>query len=50
MGIYIFLDFIKYYDLICLIFRDVFLYGCFIKGDLENKNYGSLRKVSYEMC
>lgn len=49
MGISIFPDFIKHYDLIRSILRDVFLYGCFSKGDLENKNHGSLRKVSYEM-
>lgn len=48
-GISIFPDFIKHYDLIRSILRDVFLYGCFSKGDLENKNHGSLRKVSYEM-
>ncbi|WP_459478142.1 WYL domain-containing protein [Clostridium saccharoperbutylacetonicum] len=49
MGIYIFPDFIKHYDLIRSILRDVFLYGCFSKGDLENKKHGSSRKVSYEM-
>ncbi|OOM05891.1 hypothetical protein [Clostridium saccharobutylicum] len=49
MAIYIFPDFIKHYDLIRSILRDVFLYGCFTKDDLENKNYGSSRKVSYEM-
>ena len=49
MGISIFPDFIKHYDLIRSILRDVFLYGCFSKGDLENKNHGSSRKVSYEM-
>ena len=25
------------------------MYGCFSKGDLENKNHGNSRKVSYEM-
>lgn len=49
MGVYIFPDFIKHYDLIRSILRDVFLYGCFSKCDLENKNHGSSRKVSYEM-
>ncbi|WP_017210426.1 helix-turn-helix transcriptional regulator [Clostridium beijerinckii] len=49
MGISIFPDFIKHYDLIRSILRDVFLYGCFSKGDLESKNHGSSRKVSYEM-
>lgn len=45
----IFPDFIKHYDIIRSILRDVFLYGCFSKSDLENKKHGSLRKVNYEM-
>lgn len=49
MGVVIFPDFIKHYDIIRSILRDVFLYGCFSKSDLENKNHGSSRKVSYEM-
>lgn len=42
-------DFIKHYDMIRSILRDVFLYGCFSKSDLENKNNNSSRKISYEM-
>ncbi|GKX65958.1 helix-turn-helix transcriptional regulator [Inconstantimicrobium mannanitabidum] len=42
-------DFIKHYDLIRSILRDIFLYGCFSRSDLESKNHGSSRKVSYEM-
>lgn len=49
MEVVIFPDFIKHYDIIRSILRDVFLYGCFSKSDLENKNRGSSRKVSYEM-
>lgn len=49
MEVVIFPDFIKHYDIIRSILRDVFLYGCFSKSDLENKNHGSSRKVSYEM-
>lgn len=44
-----FTDFIKHYDLIRSILRDVFLYGCFSRDDYENKKRGSSRKVSYEM-
>ncbi|MDS0525263.1 WYL domain-containing protein [Clostridium sp. SHJSY1] len=44
-----FADFIKHYDLIRSILRDVFLYGCFSREDYENKNRGSSRKVSYEI-
>lgn len=42
-------EFIKHYDMIRSILRDVFLYGCFSKSDLENKNNKSSRKISYEM-
>lgn len=42
-------DFIKHYDTIRTILRDVFLYGCFSNSDLENKNKSSSRKISYEM-
>lgn len=42
-------DFIKHYDTIRTILRDIFLYGCFSKSDLENKNRKSSRKISYEM-
>ncbi|WP_294378351.1 YafY family protein [uncultured Clostridium sp.] len=42
-------DFIKHYDIIRSILRDVFLYGCFSKSELENKNKNSSRKISYEM-
>ena len=42
-------DFIKHYDTIRSILRDVFLYGCFSKSDLESKNKNSSRKISYEM-
>ncbi len=38
-------DFIKHYDMIRSILRDVFLYGCFSKSDLENKNNNSSRKI-----
>ncbi|SHH63870.1 helix-turn-helix transcriptional regulator [Clostridium intestinale] len=44
-----FADFIKHYDLIRSILRDVFLYGCFSRDDYESKKRGSSRKVSYEM-
>lgn len=42
-------DFIKHYDMIRSILRDVFLYGCFSKSTLENKNKNSIRKINYEM-
>lgn len=42
-------DFVKHYDIIRSILRDVFLYGCFSKSELENKNKNSSRKISYEM-
>ena len=42
-------DFIKHYDIIRSILRDVFLYGCFSKSELENKNMNSSRKISYEI-
>lgn len=42
-------DFIKHYDIIRSILRDVFLYGCFSKSELESKNMNSSRKISYEI-
>lgn len=42
-------DFIKHYNIIRSILRDIFLYGCFSKIELENKNMNSSRKISYEM-
>lgn len=44
-----FSDFIKHYDIIRNILRDVFLYGCFSREGLECKRNISSRKVSYEM-
>ncbi len=44
-----FSDFIKHYDNIRCILRDIFLYGCFSREDLENKSLVSSRKVSYEI-
>lgn len=44
-----FSDFIKHYNSIRRILRDVFLYGCFSKEELENKSVVSARKVSYEI-
>lgn len=44
-----FSDFIKHYNNIRGILRNVFLYGCFSRGGLENKNVVSSRKVSYEI-
>ena len=44
-----FADFIKHYDNIRSILREIFLYGCFSREDYENKKIGSSRKVSYEM-
>lgn len=41
-------DFIKHYNIIRAILRDVFLYGCFSREDLEVKRKLSSRKVSYE--
>lgn len=42
-------DFIKHYDIIRAILRDVFLYGCFSREDLGDKRKLSSRKVSYEI-
>lgn len=42
-------DFIKHYNIIRAILRDVFLYGCFSREDLEGKRKLSSRKVSYEI-
>ncbi|URZ05480.1 WYL domain-containing protein [Clostridium felsineum] len=42
-------DFIKHYNIIRDILRDVFLYGCFSREDLEEKRNMSSRKISYEM-
>lgn len=44
-----FSDFIKHYDIIRCILRDIFLYGCLSREELENKSYVSSRKVSYEI-
>ena len=44
-----FSDFIKHYDNIRCILRDIFLYGCFSREELENKSLVSSRKVSYEI-
>lgn len=44
-----FSDFIKHYESIRCILRDIFLYGCFSREELENKSYVSSRKVSYEI-
>lgn len=44
-----FADFIKHYDNIRSILREMFLYGCFSREDYENKKIGSSRKVSYEI-
>ncbi|MDP4178589.1 MAG: WYL domain-containing protein, partial [Bacillota bacterium] len=44
-----FSDFIKHYNIIRSILRDVFLYGCFSREGLEGKRKLSSRKVSYEI-
>lgn len=44
-----FSEFIKHYDNIREILRDVFLYGCFSREALEEKNGKSTRKLKYEM-
>ncbi|KOA19212.1 hypothetical protein CLHOM_23180 [Clostridium homopropionicum DSM 5847] len=44
-----FSDFMKHYNIIRAILRDVFLYGCFSRDDLEEKRKLSSRKISYEM-
>lgn len=42
-------DFIKHYNIIRTILRDVFLYGCFSREGLEGKRNMSSRKISYEI-
>lgn len=42
-------DFIKHYNIIRSILRDVFLYGCFSREGLEEKSKVSSRKISYEI-
>lgn len=44
-----FADFIKHYNIIRSILRDVFLYGCFSREGLEDKRNLSSRKISYEI-
>lgn len=44
-----FSDFIKHYNIIRNILRDVFLYGCFSREGLEGKRKLSSRKISYEI-
>jgi predicted DNA-binding transcriptional regulator YafY len=44
-----FSDFIKHYNIIRTILRDVFLYGCFSREGLEEKRKLSSRKISYEI-
>lgn len=44
-----FSDFIKHYNIIRAILRDVFLYGCFSREGLEGKRKLSSRKISYEI-
>ncbi|MBV7274733.1 WYL domain-containing protein [Clostridium sp. PL3] len=44
-----FSDFIKHYNIIRTILRDIFLYGCFSREGLEEKRNISSRKLSYEM-
>jgi hypothetical protein len=48
-GNLMFNDFIKNYNIIRAILRDVFLYGCFSREDLEGKRKISSRKISYEI-
>lgn len=42
-------DFIKHYNIIRAILRDVFLYGCFSREGLGDKRKISSRKISYEI-
>ncbi|WP_160675943.1 WYL domain-containing protein [Clostridium sp. C8-1-8] len=42
-------DFIKHYNIIRVILREVFLYGCFSIEGLEEKTNMSSRKISYEI-
>jgi predicted DNA-binding transcriptional regulator YafY len=44
-----FSDFIKHYNIIRNVLRDVFLYGCFSREGLEGKRKLSSRKISYEI-
>lgn len=44
-----FTDFMKHYNIIRTILRDVFLYGCFSRDGLEGKRKLSSRKISYEI-
>ena len=44
-----FSDFIKHYNIIRNVLRDVFLYGCFSREGLEDKRKLSSRKISYEI-
>jgi predicted DNA-binding transcriptional regulator YafY len=44
-----FSDFIKHYNIIRNVLRDVFLYGCFSREGLEGKRRLSSRKISYEI-
>lgn len=44
-----FSDFIKHYNIVRTILRDVFLYGCFSIEGLEGKKKLSSRKISYEI-
>ncbi|WML32982.1 WYL domain-containing protein [Clostridium sp. OS1-26] len=44
-----FSDFIKHYNIIRTILRDLFLYGCFSREELEGKRKISSRKISYEI-
>jgi len=44
-----FSDFIKHYNIVRTILRDVFLYGCFSIEGLEGKKNISSRKISYEI-
>lgn len=44
-----FSDFIKHYNIIRSVLRDVFLYGCFSREGLEDKRNISSRKISYEI-
>jgi hypothetical protein len=48
-GNLMFSDFIKHYNIIRSILRDVFLYGCFSREGLEEKRKLSSRKISYEI-
>lgn len=45
----LFQDFTKHYENIRSILRDIFLYGCYTKSQLENQNKISSRKLNYEI-